>query len=277
MAGMELLASGYGLIEGPRMDPEGNLYFSDVHNGGVYRRRPSGEIETVIPKRRGVGGIAPHTAGGVVVSGRNVQHVREGVTRVLLEMEDVGGFNDLQPDAAGRIYVGTMRTDPFSGATERVAGECWRIDAEGKATQLYDDISLSNGIGFSPGGGTIYHVDTARRHVVAHDIIGDQTTNRRVFVTLERGRPDGMAVDQEGGLWIAAYEGGCVAHYDRTGALVEYIDVPANGVTSLCFGGPDLRDLYVVTADNAVDASLKGSIFRTRASVPGLPTPLATV
>ena len=57
---LETLAYGYGLIEGPRVDRTGNLYFSDVTKGGVYRRRPSGEIDTIVPKRRGVGGIAPH-------------------------------------------------------------------------------------------------------------------------------------------------------------------------------------------------------------------------
>lgn len=273
---MELLASGFGLIEGPRVDPEGNLYFSDVPNGGVYRRRPTGEIETVIPKRRGVGGMVLHADGGLVVGGRNIQHVKGGVTRVLFAPEDVGGFNDMHTDAAGRVHTGTLRSDPFSGGQDRIPGECWRIDGEGQATQLYGDVGLTNGLGFSPDGRTLYHADTARGHVIAHDVVGDQCLNRRVFVTLTRGGPDGLAVDQEGGLWIAAYGGGCVAHYAVTGRLIEYLEVPASGVTSVCFGGSDMRDLYIVTADNQ-DASLKGSIFRTRVTVPGLPTPLATI
>ena len=65
MAELELLSSGWGLIEGPRVDPDDNLYFSDVPNGGVYRRTPAGEIETVIPKRRGVGGMVFHADGGL--------------------------------------------------------------------------------------------------------------------------------------------------------------------------------------------------------------------
>ena len=276
MAEMELLAWGYGLIEGPRVDPEDNLYFSDVPNGGVYRRRPTGEIETVIPKRRGVGGMVFHADGGLVVGGRNVQHVKDGQIRVLFEPGEGGSLNDMHTDAAGRVYVGTIRSDPFSDSGERVPGECWRIDGEGQATQLYEDVSLSNGIGFSPDGGVLYHVDTARGQVIAHDVSGDGCTNRRAFVTLERGRPDGMAVDADGGLWVAAYEGGCVAHFDASGALVEYLEVPARAVTSVCFGGSDMRDLYIVTADNA-EAERQGSIFRTRAPVAGLPTPLATV
>src|SRR5215467_9473794 len=75
----ETLAYGYGLIEGPRVDPAGNLCFSDVTNGGVFRRRPDGAIDVVVPKRRGVGGIALHADGGLVISGKNICHVRDGV------------------------------------------------------------------------------------------------------------------------------------------------------------------------------------------------------
>jgi xylono-1,5-lactonase len=273
---VELLASGYGLIEGPRVDREDNLYFSDVHNGGVFRRRPTGEIETVIPKRRGVGGMVLHTDGGLIVGGRSIQHVREGETRILFAPEDVGGFTDMHTDMAGSVFTGTLRSDPFSDGEDRIPGECWRIDGENQATQLYGDVRLSNGIGFSPDGKTLYHADTARGHVIAHDVVHGRCLNRRTFVTLKRGAPDGLAVDQDGGLWIAAYGGGCVAHYDARGQFVEYVVVPANAVTSLCFGGRDMCDLYIVTANNTVEA-LKGSVFRTRATVPGLPTPLATV
>lgn len=276
MGDIELLASGYGLIEGPRVDPEDNLYFSDVHNGGVYRRRPTGEIETVIPKRRGVGGMVLHASGGLVVGGRNVQHVKDGQIRVLFSPDDVGGFNDMHTDAAGRVYTGTLRSDPFSGGADRIPGDCWRIDREQLATRLYGDVAITNGIGFSPDGNILYHVDTPRRHVIAHDLVAGSAVNRRAFVTLQRGSPDGMAVDQEGGLWIAAYGGGCIAHYDARGDLIGYLEVPASDVTSVCFGGREMRDLYIVTANNN-DAALKGSVFRTKATVPGLPTPLATI
>lgn len=276
MPDMELLTYGYGLIEGPRVDSDGNLYFSDVPNGGVYRRRPGGEIETVIPKRRGVGGMVLHANGGLVVGGRNMQHVKDGAIRVLFEPGEGGSLNDMHTDAAGRIYVGTIRSDPFTGDAPRTPGECWRIDGEGQATQMYGDVSLSNGIGLSPAGDVIYHADTTRRQVIAHDVTENGCSNRRVFATLERGRPDGLAVDADGGVWVACYEGGSVARYDPSGALVEYIDVPATGITSVAFGGADLKDLYIVTSDNA-EPDRNGSIFRMRAPVAGLPTQLATV
>ena len=127
---IETLATGYGLVEGPRVDARGQLYFSDVLRGGVYRRSPEGEIESVVPKRRGVGGIVLHADGGIVVTGRNVCHVRDGHTRVLFEAEGAA-FNDLVTDAAGRVYVGSLRSSAFSQAAEREPGELYRIDAEG--------------------------------------------------------------------------------------------------------------------------------------------------
>ena len=275
---MELLASGYTLIEGPRVDAEDRLYFSDVHSGGVYRRSPDGEIETVVPKRRGVGGIALHAKGGIVCSGRNICQVRDGHTRILFDPPDTPGFNDLFVDAEGRVITGTMRTSPFTRSRERTPGECWRIESEGSATELYGDISLTNGIGFSPDGRTLYHADTARNHVVAHDVTDDgRCVNRRALASPDRGRPDGLAVDEEGCLWVACFAGGCVTRFAPDGRLLSHLEVPAENITSVCFGGSDRRDLYVVTAGSQDDPESSGSIFRTRAPVAGLAVPMATI
>ncbi len=91
------------------------------------------------------------------------------------------------------------------------------------------------------------------------------------------GGPDGLAVDAEGGIWVALYQAGAVQRYLPNGRPDARIDVPARAVTSLCFGGADLRDLYVVSADNAVDPQRGGSIFRTRSDVAGLPAPFARI
>jgi len=275
---IETLASGYGLIEGPRVDAEQNLYFSDVHNGGVYRRSPDGQIETVVPKRRGVGGIALHAAGGLVISGRNVCHVHDGETRVLFEREDIPGFNDLFTDAEGRVFVGALRSDPFGRDAGGEAGELWCLELDGSAREVYPDVRLTNGIGFSPAGDRIYHSDSARGGILVHDIKPDGSAhNRAMFAETERGFPDGLAVDAEGGVWIAAYNGGCATRFHPDGSLDRHVDVPAKAVTSLCFGGADGRDLYVVSADNTDDAALAGSIFRTRVKEAGLPAPAARV
>jgi gluconolactonase len=272
---METLAYGYGLIEGPRVDPAGGLYFSDVTNGGVYRRDPSGEVTVEIPKRRGVGGIALHADGGLVVSGRNICHVRDGETRILFECD--AAFNDLMTYGRGRVLCGTIRTDPFGQQAERTAGEAYRIGPDGSVEELYGGVTLTNGIGFSPDGRQLYHSDTTSRHLICHDVDGDRVVNRRALAEADDFFPDGLAVDEAGTIWVADYESGCVRGFGPDGTEVDRIEVPASAVTSLCFGGDDRRDLYVVTADNDEDPSRGGTIFRTRVEVPGVAVPLAAV
>lgn len=277
-ARLETLATGYGLVEGPRVDSENRLYFSDAKLGGVYRRSPSGEIEMVIPKRRGVGGIALHADGGIVVSGKNICHVKDGVSRIVFDIEDAPGFNDLFTDSQGRILVGSQRFSPFERDVKPQPGELYRIESEGVAAMLYDDVLLTNGIGFSPDGRLLYHSDSMRNQVLVHDVAEDGSfSNRRVLAQLPDGHPDGLAVDEAGTVWVAAYWGGCVVRLTPEGKIDGQLDVPAKTVASVCFGGPDRRDLYVATSDNTDDPALGGSIFRARVDVAGLPAPLARV
>ncbi len=274
---VDTLTFGYGLIEGPRVDSEGGLYFSDVTNGGVYRRDTDGSIDVVVPKRRGVGGIALHADGGIVISGRNVCHVHDGTTRVLYERDDIPGFNDMCTDAAGRVYTGSMRDDPFSTEGERRTGEAYRIDAEGVAVELYDGVGLTNGIGFSPDGSRLYHVDSSEGVIKVHEVVGGEVVRESggVFASV-RGVPDGLAVAEDGAVWVAVYGGGCVRRYTPSGAPDVEIAVPARAVTSLCFAGPDRGELIVVTADNTEDEARGGTIFRIPAAdvgAVGLPVP----
>ncbi len=278
MSELETLAWGYGLVEGPRVDDENRLWFSDVHNGGVHRRSPDGTIEVVVPKRRGVGGIALHADGGIVISGRNICHVIDGETRVLFA-PDAPGLNDLFVDAAGRVICATMRSDPFAPDGPRTPGEAWLLDLDGTATELYGDIALTNGIGFSPDGTVLYHSDTTRG-IWAHDWADGAVSNRRLFVDGPAAglMPDGLAVDEAGTVWAADVSGsGALRGFAADGTEVGRVEVPSRMITSVCFGGPDRRDLYIVTGDNTADPERKGTIFRTRAEVPGCAVPLARV
>ena len=274
---LELLSSGWGLIEGPRVDEHDNLYFSDVPNGGVRRRTPDGEIELVVPKRRGVGGMVLHADGGVVVSGRNIQHVTEAGSEVLFA-PDVAGFNDMHTDSSGRVYVGSLRRNPFDESAADVPGELYRINLDGSADEVYGAVRLTNGIGFSPDGTRLYHSDSIPGRVWVSDVDGDTVTNRREFVQ-ERKVPDGLAVDVEGGVWVALAEGARVQRYTPDGESDVAVPVPGQFVTSVCFGGADMRDLYIVTGGPSDGGGTAGGgcIFRTRAPVAGVPTPLARV
>jgi gluconolactonase len=274
---VETLASGYGLVEGPTVDGDGNLYFSDVLGGGVYRRDPDGEITTVVPKRRGVGGITLHADGGIVVSGRDIVHVRDGENRTLFKDDGVPGWNDICADSVGRIYAGSIRFAVFDPDAQPVPGELWRIDLEGEATSLYDDVLHANGVAISPGGQTIYHSDTRRNVILVHTLADDGTAGDRRAFHFPPGAPDGMALDAQGLLWVASARAGCVARLTPDGEIDRVLDIPAQAVTSLCFGGDEGRDLYVVTADNTEAPERGGTIFRIPVDVAGAPVHAARI
>jgi xylono-1,5-lactonase len=268
---IETLASGYGLVEGPTVDADGNLYFSDVLGGGVYRLGPDGGITTMVPKRRGVGGIVLHADGGVVVSGRDIVHVRDGENRTLLAVDEALGWNDICADSAGRVYAGSIRFFVFDPDAEPMPGELWRVDAEGKGTVLYDDVLHANGVALSPGERTIYHSDTRNNVILVHTLADDGTTTDRRVLHFPPGAPDGMAVDAQGLLWVASARAGCIARLTPEGEIDRVVDIPAQMVTSLCFAGGDARDLYVVTGDDTEAPERGGTIFRITVDVAGAP------
>jgi gluconolactonase len=281
MAELETLASGFGLIEGPRCDERGRLYFSDVPNGGVYRRSPDGSVETLIPKRRGVGGIALNQGGGIVCTGRGLIYWNEATRTsrdlfVEWEGRKLNGLNDLQPDDQGSIFVGSLEHNALEEGAKRIPGSLFRVDPDGKVTKLYEGIETTNGMGFSPDRKSLYHADSTTKAVWIYDVQADRTVrNRRVFARMPQGWPDGLAIDAEGGVVVAIVNYGEVVRFKPDATLDWRLKVPAKMVTSLTFGGPDLSDLYIVTADNTDDENKKGTIFRTRAKTPGLPVPKA--
>ena len=263
---MEELASGFSLLEGPTINPEGGVYFSDVIGGGVYRWSPDG-VEQVVPKRRGVGGIVLHEDGGVIVTGRDVLHVKDGQSRTLLALDGVTGFNDLATAPDGSVYVGALRFMPFAGEAP-VPGEIWRIPVDGETAPVAGGVLWANGIGFSPDGATAYGSDYARNCVLAWDVGADGSlSSSRVFAEVPAGSADGLAVDQEGGVWVATGDAGKLVRFLPGGSLSRELAVPAPFVSSLCFGGDDMEDVYITTGD--------GKLLRGRADVPGLPLALA--
>lgn len=164
MAMPESLISGYGLIEDPVWHDQHGLFFSDVLFGGVFALR-DGEVTAVISHRRGIGGMAWHERGGLVVSGRNVAFKQLGndpSITLLDKNEDAGlvGFNDLTTDREGRIYAGGLGASPvFADGRKPRAGDIWLIELDGSARIVMGDIQLTNGLGFSPAGKKLYHSD----------------------------------------------------------------------------------------------------------------------
>jgi sugar lactone lactonase YvrE len=274
---MERIAAGYILAEAPVADPDGGLWFSDVLGGGVHHWSPgSGQVETVVPKRRGVGGMVLHADGGLVMSGRDIVHVRDGETTTVYSDETAAGFNDLTVDPEGRIVLGVLRFRPFAGE-DMVPGEFIRLEDESRTTTAIAGVEWVNGCAFSPDGRTLYGCDYRRGLVLAADVGEDGGfVAPRTVVTSPSGEADGMAVDEDGALWVALGGRASVGRFrPDSGELDLEVEVPAPFVASLCFGGADRRDLFITTTGNPEDPGAPGGVYLTRSDTPGLPIPLA--
>jgi gluconolactonase len=137
---------------------------------------------------------------------------------------------------------------------------------------------LTNGLGFSPDGRRLYHSDTLRHTVQVYDVGPDGSLGpRKTFAVMEGGVPDGLAVDSSGNVWVAVAEGSRVSVFDPGGAEVHRVPVPVPMVTSLCLGGDDYRDLYIVSGSEGQATDRGGGIYRVRAEVPGMARPKARV
>lgn len=185
--------------------------------------------------------------------------------------------NDGKPDPAGRFLIGTLRLD---GDSERET--LARLEDDATLTPIDDDLTLSNGLGWSPDGRELYSIDSSRQLVYArpYDPATGAVGERRTLIRCEDGYPDGMTTDAEGHLWIAIWGRGEVRRYTPEGELVRVIRVPAPHTTSVAFAGPDLDTLVITTAtlgmseQDLADAPLAGKLFTVRPGVRGLPAPL---
>jgi sugar lactone lactonase YvrE len=159
------------------------------------------------------------------------------------------------------------------------AGSVYRLDPDLSVRVVLEDVTVSNGLEWSPDGTMAYYNDTATHTVSVFDYdAGTGLSGRRRFVDVvhagEPGNPDGLTVDAEGGVWTALFGGGVVHRYSADGALDAVLDVAARQVTACTFGGPDLDQLFITTSREGLDPGddpLAGSVFRADVGVRGLP------
>jgi sugar lactone lactonase YvrE len=182
-------------------------------------------------------------------------------------------MNDAACDARGRCFAGTMATNDTPGA-----GTLYRLDEDLSVHPLLEGLTISNGLGWSPSGSVMYHIDSMAGGVDAHDFDADSGTlsGRRRLVDTDRswGLPDGLAMDAEGGIWVAFWDGSALRRFSPDGELTETLELPAARPTRPAFGGTDLDQLYVTSAkldpEQAVDSDLGGAIFVLEPGVQGV-------
>jgi gluconolactonase len=278
----EQILDGFTFLEAPRVDDRGNLWFSEVMEGGVYRLSPDGTVEGFVTDRRYIGGLALTEDGGFVFSSRpGLEYFNPGTgerraLEFLYEGRPIVHINDIQPDDRGSLFVGgTHDPDIDEGGLPRHTA-IYRIDPSGATAMLADGIVVSNGMGFSPDGGQLYFAETLKG-AVAFDLTPERTlTNRRLLADFSGA--DGLQIDEEGGIWVANYAHGNVTRFRPDGAVDRVYDFSGRfdgcRITSLAFGGRDLKDLYVVTAgDYRKPPQKDGRIYKARSDVAGQPTP----
>jgi gluconolactonase len=263
-----VLQRPHGLLEGPRFAPGGELVYSDVIAGGVFACSPAGELREILARRRGIGGIVPHADGGWVVSGRTLVHLLpDGSQRELRGEEGSCGYNDLGTSSAGELLAGVLRFRPFAGE-QPCPGQLLLIGADGAARVLSEEVVWPNGIAVAGDDETVYVSDYARGVVLATSLSGGGT---RALAHVPSGSADGLALDAEGGVWVALGEGGGVARLHPDGSLDEQQSLPASFVSSISFGGADMREVLITTADNEVSPELGGTLLRARSRTAGAP------
>ncbi len=258
------------------------LYWVDIENGEVHALEPHTNRHRMWPVKKRVGAVAPTANGSLVLAlqGEIAElDTNTGAVRKLFGLEaDIADnrCNDGKTDPAGRFWIGTMQVKCQPGR-----GSLYCIDRDFQVKKILSGLTISNGMGWSPEEDYMYFIDSADRNVRRFKFNKDQMSLQEEKVILkfedERESPDGMCVDSEGMLWIAFWGGYRVGRYDpHSGKHLDDIRVPAPLASSCCFGGRDLKTLYITTAREDLtekqldEFPLSGSLFSCPTAVAGL-------
>jgi gluconolactonase len=277
------IATTVAFTEGPTVDAEGNVYFSEQRGQRIFKLAPGGALTTFRENSNGANGLIFDSEWRLLAceASRDKPRItrtdlKNGQVEVLAERyegQPLNSPNDLTIDGKGRIY--------FTDQGRRGNSAVYRIDPDGKLTRILaaPDIQTPNGIVVSPDDRTLYLVESngakdGARMIRAYDLQPDGTpVNMRVFHNFYPGRSaDGMTIDTEGNIYAAAglnRTRGTSETLDTKpgihvispkGQLLEYIPIPEDTVTNCAFGGPDMKTLYVTAGK---------TLFRVRTKIAG--------
>ncbi len=269
--------------EGPLWDPvEGNLYWVDLFQGRYFKANLKEQTVEHHEVGQALGVMALRKKWGMVVAvengfalwnedARNLQIIKS----TPISDEPALRFNDGAVDPAGRFFAGTMAWDEQSRL-----GKLYRLDANFVIKELDNNLYISNGMGWSMDRKTFYFIDTLQHAVFAYDydLPSGDISNRRVFIRFaEDELPDGMTMDSNDGFWIALYGGGKIVRFDASGKRTGEIPLPVQHPTSCCFGGRDMKTLFITTSqkelseDERRENPLAGRLFYLETDVRGKP------
>jgi len=251
----------------------GGLRWVDMFEGDVLSLGEDGAVT-----RRRVGTVAaairPRRGGGAVIGverGFALEDPDGAITALdPLWTHDRVRMNEGACDPDGRFYCGSMAYDRTPGA-----GTVHRLDPDGTTVVVVEGVTIANGLDWSPDGSRAYFNDTETYRVDVFDYDAEGgLTGRRPFASVDPddGRPDGLTVDSEGGVWVALNRGGAVRRYRPDGTVDAVVEVPVRKVTACTLGGPRLDQLYITTSREGLAADEEpaaGSLYRVDVGVTG--------
>lgn len=272
------------LGEGPIWNHElKQLYWIDIEGRQLHVYTPESDKLRSYATGERVGTVVPMKGGDALVALQNGIHSMDLVSGELMllanpldTLPDIR-FNDGKCDPAGRFWVGTMHLEAQKGAAS-----LYVMERDQSVRKVLDNVTISNGIIWSPDQTTMYFIDTPTRQVNAfnYDFATGEISSPKIAITIpeEMGMPDGMTIDEEGMLWIGLWGGSAVARFNpETGKFMQKIEVPALNVTACAFGGDSLETLYITTASIGMDEEerekypLAGRLFAVNPGVKGVP------
>jgi sugar lactone lactonase YvrE len=257
------------------------LFWVDINSELLNIYYPETDTNRVINLGQKVGTVVPVDDNQVLVA------LEDGIYSLDLQTEELihhvspedtslnNRFNDGKCDPAGRFWVGTMSGNKRNGGL-------YRVDPDFSSYKMIDSVRVSNGIAWSLDNTKMYYIDTPTRQVTSFNY-NHQTgeiSNPQVAVQIPDtlGHPDGSTLDSEGKLWIAMWGGSSVTRWDpETGEYLGKIEVPAKNVTSVAFGGSDLKTMYITSASGGMkDEDWEkyphaGGLFSVRPGSKGIP------
>jgi sugar lactone lactonase YvrE len=276
--------AGAELGERPVWDPNtGSVIWVDINAGELHRLSADDADLVIASPGVPVGAAAPRAGGGYVLAAGDgfrligADGAADGPPLRPPGMPANARFNDGACDPAGRFWAGTTVKDGPAGSAS-----LYRLDPDGRVTEVLGAVTESNGLCWSPDGTVFYYTDSgeapSRVRAFSFDLQAGTLSGERDLVRFAPadGTADGLVADADGCLWIAMWGGGCVRRYSADGELLGLYPVPVSQPSCPGFGGPDLDQLYVTTAWEDMQAErreaepLAGHLLRARPGVRGL-------
>ena len=267
--------------EGPVWSVEEQaLYWVDIEGGSYHRFDPLTNAHETVDLGISIGVLALRASGGLVMATKDGFALWEQQALRYIAKPEEGRpsmcFNDGAVDCAGRFWAASMKQDEQPPPE----GTLYRLDPDGSVHAMVTPVGVPNGIGWSPDNTIMYFTDSPLRTIFAFDF--DPSTgeiaNRRPFVHApnDPAMPDGLTVDSEGFVWSAWWGGARIVRYDPDGKVERIIPVPALNTTSCVFGGPNMDELYITSAQATLTEQqqkqypLSGDLFRLKTDIRGL-------